>query len=237
VMVAPTPDFFRWSFASMWTPGPFEARPSRAYYYLTGADPAWPADRKQEHLRDLNTPTLWSISMHEVYPGHFLHFQHLRHVESKARKSLMLAPMSSVEGWAHYCEQMMIESGFEKQDPTVRLGQLAEALIRIARLVVAIRLHAEDMSVEQGVRFFRDEAFLEESTARREAERGTFDPSYLVYTAGKLMLLKLREDYKAQEGEKFSLKTFHDTLLKNGLATFHVHRQLMLKDSDGAMIE
>jgi uncharacterized protein (DUF885 family) len=237
VVVAPTPDFFRWSFASMWTPGPFEARPSRAYYYLTGADPAWPADRKQEHLRDLNTPTLWSISMHEVYPGHFLHFQHLRHVESKARKSLMLASMSFVEGWAHYCEQMMIESGFEKQDPTVRLGQLAEALIRIARLVVAIRLHAEDMSVEQGVRFFRDEAFLEESTARREAERGTFDPSYSVYTAGKLMLLKLREDYKAQEGSTFSLKTFHDTLLKNGLTTFHVHRQLMLKDSTGAAIE
>jgi uncharacterized protein (DUF885 family) len=237
VIVAPTPDFFRWSLASMWTPGPIEARPTRAYYYLTDVDPAWPADRKQDHLRDLTTPTLWSISMHEVYPGHFLHFQHLRRVESKARKSLMLASTSFVEGWAHYCEQMMIESGFEKQDPTVRLGQLAEALIRIARLVVAIRLHAEDLSVEQGVRFFRDEAFLEESTARREAERGTFDPSSVVYTAGKLMLLKLREDYKAREGSKFSLKGFHDTLLKNGLATFPVHRQLMLGDSAGAAIE
>ena len=237
VMVAPTPDFFRWSFASMWTPGPFEARATRAYYYLTDADPAWPAERKQEYLRDLNTPTLWSISMHEVYPGHFLHFQHLRHVESKARKSLMLASAAFVEGWAHYCEHMMIEAGFEKQDPTVRLGQLAEALIRIARLVVAIRLHAEDMSVEQGVRFFRDEAFLEESTARREAERGTFDPGYAVYTAGKLMLLKLREDVKAQAGDAFSLKAFHETLLGNGLATFGVHRQLMLKDGGGAVIE
>ena len=238
VVVAPTPDFFRWSGASMWAPGPFEARPTHAYYYLTDADPAWPAERKLEHLRDLNTPTLWAISMHEVYPGHFLHFQHLRHVESKARKSLMLASTSFVEGWAHYCEHMMIEAGFEKQDPTVRLGQLAEALIRIARLVVAIRLHAEDMSVEQGVRFFRDEAFLEESTARREAERGTFDPSYVVYTAGKLMLLKLREDYKAHVGGKFSLKTFHDTLLRNGVATFHVHRQLMLGESAaGAGIE
>ena len=237
VTVAPTPDFFRWSFASMWTPGPFEARATRAYYYLTDADPAWLPDRRQDHLRDLNTPTLWSISMHEVYPGHFLHFQHLRHVESKARKSLMLASAAFVEGWAHYCEHMMIEAGFEKQDPTVRLGQLAEALIRIARLVVAIRLHAGDMSVEQGVRFFRDEAFLEEGTARREAERGTFDPSYVVYTAGKLMLLKLREDYRAQAGDAFSLKAFHDTLLRNGLATFHVHRQLMLKDGGGAIIE
>jgi uncharacterized protein (DUF885 family) len=237
VVVAPTPDFFRWSSASMWTPGPFEARPTRAYYYLTDADPSWPADRRQDHLRDLNVPTLWSISMHEVYPGHFLHFQHLRQVESKARKSLLLASASFVEGWAHYCEQMMIEAGFEKQDPTVRLGQLAESLIRIARLVVAIRLHAEDLSVEQGVRFFRDEAFLEEGTARREAERGTFDPSCVVYTTGKLMLLKLREDYKAHAGSAFSLKTFHDTLLQNGLGTFHVHRQLMLKDSGGAMIE
>jgi hypothetical protein len=237
VIVAPTPDFFRWSFASMWTPGPFETKTTRAYYYLTDIDPAWPADRRQDHLRDFSTPTLWSISMHEAYPGHFLQFQHVRQTESKARKSLMLCSAAFVEGWAHYCEHMMIEAGFEKQDPTVRLGQLAEALIRIARLVVAIRLHAEDMSVEQGVRFFRDEAFVEEGTARREAERGTFDPGYVVYTAGKLMMLKLREDYKAQTGGAFSLKVFHDTLLRNGLATFGVHRQLMLKNAGGAVIE
>jgi uncharacterized protein (DUF885 family) len=237
VTVAPTPDFFRWAFASMWSPGPFETRATRAYYYLTEADPSWPAERKQDHLRDLAVPTLWSISMHEVYPGHFLHFLHLRQAGSKARKSLMLASGALVEGWAHYCEHMMIEAGFEKQDPTVRLGQLAESLIRIARLVVAIRLHAEDMSVEQGVRFFRDEAFLEESTARREAERGTFDPGYVVYTLGKLMLLKLREDYRAQEGAAFSLRAFHDRLLGNGLATFQVHRQLMLKEGGGAAIE
>jgi len=237
VTVAPTPDFFRWAFASMWSPGPFETRVTRAYYYLTEADASWPAERRQEHLRDFNTPTLLSISMHEAYPGHFLHLQNLRRVESKARKSLMLASASLVEGWAHYAEHMMIEAGFEKQDPTVRLGQLAESLIRIARLVVAIRLHAEDLSVEQGVRFFRDEAFLEESTARREAERGTFDPGYAVYTLGKLMLLKLREDCRAQQGDAFSLKAFHDTLLGNGLATFNVHRQLMLKDASGAVIE
>jgi uncharacterized protein (DUF885 family) len=132
---------------------------------------------------------------------------------------------------------MMIEAGFEKQDPTIRLGQLAESLIRIARMMVAIRLHAEDLSVEQGVRFFRDEAFLEEGTARREAERGTFDPSYVVYAAGKLMMLKLREDYKAKMGDKFSLKTFHDTVLRNGVATFPVHRQLMLGDNAGPAIE
>jgi len=237
VVVAPTPDFFRWAVASMWTPGPFEVRPTRAYYYLTDADAAWTPERRQDHQRDVNQATLWSISMHEVYPGHFLHFQHLRQVDSQARKSLMMASAAMVEGWAHYCEQMMIEAGFGRQDPAIRLGQLAETLIRIARMIVAIRLHAEDMSVEQGVRFFRDEAFLEEGTARREAERGTFDPSYVVYTAGKLMMLKLREDYKAHKGDTYSLKQFHDTVLRNGVATFPVHRQLMLGDNAGPAIE
>jgi uncharacterized protein (DUF885 family) len=228
ITVAPTPEFYRWSSASMWTPGPFETKPSRAYYYLTDVDPSWPPERQEEHLRDFNFPTMWSISIHEVYPGHFLHYQHLRRVESKARKSIMFAPTSFVEGWAHYCEQMMVEAGFRRNEDGVQLGQLAEALIRLARFIVGIRLHTEDMSVEQGVRFFRDEAFLEEGNARREAERGTFDPTYLVYTAGKLMLLKLRQDYKQQQGKAYSLRTFHDTLLGNGTAPFWLHRQLML---------
>ena len=237
VTVAPTPEFFRWSFASMWTPGPFEARPSRAYYYLTDVDPAWSEERQREYLRDYNIPTLWSISIHEVYPGHFLHYQHLRRVTSKVRKSIMFAPASFVEGWAHYSEQMMIEAGFGRQDDGVKLGQLAEALIRLVRFIVGIKLHTEDLSVEQGVRLFRDEAYLEESSARREAERGTFDPTYLVYSAGKLMLLKLRQDYKQQEGKAFSLRTFHDTLLGNGTAPFWLHRQLMLGDDAGDVLE
>jgi uncharacterized protein (DUF885 family) len=237
IAVAPTPDFYRWTFASMWTPGPFESKPTRAYYYLTDADPSWPAARQNEHLRDFNLPTLWSISIHEVYPGHFLHYQHLRKVESKARKSIMFAPASFTEGWAHYCEQMMIEAGFGRQDPSIRLGQLAEALIRLVRFIVCIKLHAEDMSVEQGVRYFRDEAFMEEGGARREAERGAFDPTYLVYTVGKLMLLKLRQDYKAQQGKAFNLRSFHDTLLAQGTAPFWLHRQLMLGDDGGDLIE
>ena len=237
IAVAPTPAFYRWSFASMWTPGPFESKPSRAYYYLTDVDPSWSPERKDEHLRDYNIPTLWSISIHEVYPGHFLHYQHLRKVESKTRKSIMFAPASFIEGWAHYCEQMMMEAGFGRQDPTIKLGQLAESLIRLVRFIVCIKLHAEDLSVEQGVRYFRDEAFMEEGSARREAERGAFDPTYLVYSVGKLMLLKLRQDYKQQQGKAFSLRSFHDTLLSQGTAPFWLHRQLMLGDDSGDLIE
>ncbi|MEQ1868496.1 MAG: DUF885 domain-containing protein [Vicinamibacterales bacterium] len=237
VIVAPTPEFYRWSFASMWTPGPFESKPGRAFYYLTDADASWSIERQQEYLRDYNYPTLWSISMHEVFPGHFLHYQHLRKVTSKVRRSILFAPGSFVEGWAHYCEQMMIEAGFGKKDPGVKLGQLAEALIRLVRFIVCIRLHTEDLSVEQGVRLFREEAFMEEASARREAERGTFDPTYLVYSVGKLMLLKLRQDCKQEQGKGFSLRTFHDTLLGNGTAPLWLHRQLMLANDSGDALE
>src|SRR5687767_3508210 len=237
VVVAPTPEFFRWASASMWTPGPFEMKPSRAYYYLTDVDRSWPADRQEEHLRDFNLPTLWSISIHEVYPGHFLQAQHSRQVESKVRRSTLLASNAFVEGWAHYCEQMMMEAGFRKGDATLRLGQLAESLVRLARFVVGIRLHCEDLSVEQGMRFFRDEAFLEEATARREAERGTFDPGYIVYSLGKLMMLKLRHDYQEQLDGKFSLRTFHDTVLAQGTAPLWAHRRLLLNDATDATLE
>jgi uncharacterized protein (DUF885 family) len=132
---------------------------------------------------------------------------------------------------------MMVEEGFRRDDPHVRLGQLAEALIRLCRFVVGIRLHCEDLSVEQGVRFFREEAFMEEPSARREAERGTFDPSYILYTAGKLMILKLREDYKAQVGAKYSLRAFHDQLLGNGTVPLWLHRALLLGEQNGDMLE
>jgi uncharacterized protein (DUF885 family) len=237
VAVRPTPRFYRWTSASMWTPGPFESKPVRAFYYITDVDPSWTPERQDEHLRDFNYGALWAISIHEVFPGHFLHYQHLRQVESTLRKSILFSSLAFVEGWAHYCEQMMIDEGFRKDDTGVRLGQLAEALIRLCRCIVGIRLHCEDMSVEQAVRVFREEAFLEEGSARREAERGTFDPSYILYSAGKLMLLKLREDYKARAAGKFSLREFHDRLLGNGTVPIWLHRALMLGPQNGEMIE
>ena len=237
VQVAPTPRFYRWTFASMWTPGPFETRPLRAYYYITDVDPSWPSERQEEHLRDFNYGALWAISIHEVYPGHFLHYQHLRQLSSTLRKSILFSSTAMVEGWAHYAEQMMVEAGFRRDDPHVKLGQLAESLIRLCRLVVGLRLHAEDMSVEQGVRFFRDEAYLEEASARREAERGTFDPAYVLYSLGKLMILKLREDFKARRGARYTLRTFHDALLANGTVPLWLHRNLLLGEQNGSMLE
>ena len=236
VVAGATPRFYRWTFASMWTPGPFETRPLRAYYYITDPDPSWPEERQEAHLKDFNFGALWSISIHEVYPGHFLHYQHLRPIASSFRKSILFSSTAMVEGWAHYAEQMMVDAGFRKSDATVRLGQLAEALIRLCRTIVGIRLHCEDLSVEQGVRFFRDHAFLEETAARREAERGTFDPSYVLYALGKLAILKLRDDYEARE-TGHTLRRFHDTLLGNGTVPLGLHRSLMLGESNGALLE
>ncbi len=228
VLVAPTPDFYRWTFASVWTPGPFEPKSLPSYYYVTDVDPSWSAERAEEHLRDLNLATLWSVSVHEAYPGHFLHFGHLRRIERALRKSTLFAPVSFIEGWAHYCEQMMMEAGLGRDDDTLELGQLAETLLRLVRMVVGIKLHAEDMSVEQGVRLFREQAYLGEGSARLEAERGTFDPAYVLYAAGRLMLLKLRDDLQASEGSGFSLKSFHDRLLGQGSLPLWLHRTLML---------
>jgi len=238
--VGATPDFYRWTFASLWAPGPFETRASLAHYYITDADRAWPEDRQKEHMRDFSRALLWAISTHEAWPGHFLHFLHLRTLSSPARKSLMFASTSMVEGWAHYAEQLMTEEGFGRDTPSIRLGQLAEALVRLCRLVVGIRLHTEDLSVEQGVRMFRERAFLEDAAARREAERGTFDPGYVSYALGKLMILKLRGDMKASS-RGFTLKSFHDRLLGGGVLPPGFHRQAMLgageASSPSALIE
>ena len=234
--VAPTPEFYRWTFASMWSPGAFESKTLPAYYYITTVDPSWSPERQEEHLRDFNFATLPSISTHEAFPGHFLHFEHIRAIKKPLRKTTLLMPVSFVEGWAHYAEQLMFDSGFEKGNTEAKLGQLAEALVRLARTIVGIRLHIEDLSVEQGVRFFREEAYLEESRARREAERGTFDPQYVLYALGKRMLLQLRADCKSKQGEKFSLQGFHDQLLGQGNLPFWAHRELMLGES-GTLLE
>ena len=237
VIVAPTPDFYRWTSASVWSPGPFEPKSLPSYYYVTDTDPTWSPERAEQHLRDFNLATLWSMSVHEAFPGHVLHSGHQRKIKRSFRKSTLFAPVSFVEGWAHYCEQMMVEEGLGRDDDTIELGQIAEALLRLARMVVGIRLHTEDMSVEQGVRFFREEAYLEEGSARREAERGAFDPAYVLYSAGRLMLLKLREDVEAREGSAFSLKSFHDRLLGQGSVPIWLHRTLILGDTGDELLD
>jgi uncharacterized protein (DUF885 family) len=236
-VVAPTPDFMRWSSASMWTPGPLESRPLPARYLITDVDPKWTDKQKEEYLASINFAQLWTTSIHEAYPGHYVQGAYLRQVKSPVRKSWAFAPGSFVEGWAHYTEQMMIEEGFHNGDPKLKMGLLADALLRLCRFVVGIREHTDGMTVDEATRFFMENAYMGETPSRIEAERGTFDPTYLVYTVGKLAILKLREDYKRLRKDDFSLQEFHDRLLSNGNAPVWVHRQMMMPGDKGKLIE
>ncbi|HST20664.1 MAG TPA: DUF885 domain-containing protein [Blastocatellia bacterium] len=236
-VVAPTPDFARWSTASMSTPGPLESRPLPARYMITDVDPKWSDKEKEEYLASFNYGQLWTTSIHEAYPGHYVQGAYLKQVNSPVRKSWAIAPGSFVEGWAHYTEQMMLEEGFGNNDPKIKMGQLADALLRLCRFVVGIREHTEGLTVEQGTIFFMQNAFMGETPSRLEAERGTFDPTYLVYTVGKLAILKLRDDYKRYRKEEFSLQDFHDRLLSNGNAPLWVHRQMLMPGDKGKLIE
>jgi uncharacterized protein (DUF885 family) len=236
-VVAPTPEFERWSTASMATPGPLESRALPARYLITDVDPKWSDKQKEEYLASLNYGQLWTTSIHEAYPGHYVQGAYLKQVNSPVRKSWAIAPGSFVEGWAHYTEQMMLEEGFGNDDPKIKMGQLADALLRLCRFVVGIREHTEGLTVEQGTLFFMENAFMGETPSRLEAERGTFDPTYLVYTVGKLAILKLRDDYKRYRKEEFSLQDFHDRLLSNGNAPLWVHRQMLMPGDKGKLVE
>jgi hypothetical protein len=236
IHIGPTPPFCRWTFATSGA-GPVRGQGRPGELLPDRGRAGWTPERQEQHLRDFNRPTLGAISMHEVYPGTTCTSSTSGRSTPKLRKSLMTMPMSVVEGWAHYAEHLAVESGFDLYGPATKLGQLAETLVRLARLVVAIRLHTEDWSVEQGVRFFREAAFLEEGSARKEAERGTFDPGYGVYALGKLILMKLRKDAQAQQGQRFSLKAFHDSVLALGGLRYPLQREALLGPEAGALRE
>lgn len=225
--VVETPAFMRaLTFASMDTPGPFEEVSTEAFYNVTLPDPAWGSTQKEEHLRFFNRTSIQGTSIHEVFPGHYTQFLWVKRAPSKVRK--LLGCSSNAEGWAHYSEQMMLGEGYGEGDPKLLLFQLQAALMRLCRYLVGIRMHTRGMTLEEGIEFFEKEGYQERVNAEREALRGTSDPTYLVYTLGKLEILKLREDYGKKLGDSFSLKEFHDRFLSFGYPPIKIVREEML---------
>jgi uncharacterized protein (DUF885 family) len=262
--VKETPQYRRaTSFASMDTPGPFEKRATEAYYYVTPPESDWSDQQKQEWLTAFNYYTTDIVSIHEVYPGHYVQFLRLN-ASSANKVERIFGSYGFIEGWAHYCEKMMLDQGYAggaiaaasptpgasaapKSSPTAsatpkspeedakraakyRMAQADEAMLRLCRLCVSVKMHTQKMTVDEATKFFQDNCYYEEKPARSEAVRGTFDPGYLNYTLGKLQILKLRDDYKAQEGENFSLQKFHNELLNHGMPPIRLLREIMLKD-------
>jgi uncharacterized protein (DUF885 family) len=231
--VTETPPFMRaLTFASMDTPGPFEDHSIQSFFYVTLPNPAWDEERKQQLLRFFNRYSTQVIAIHEVYPGHYIKFLWLKQAPTKARKleSAMNGMGTNVEGWAHYCEEMMLEQGYGEGDPSLLLMQLQASLIRVCRYLAAIQLHTQGMTVEQASSLFQQEAYMDPANAEREAMRGTFDSTYLAYTLGKLEIMKLREDYHNKLGDKFNLKAFHDQFLSYGVVPVKMIREQMLQD-------
>jgi uncharacterized protein (DUF885 family) len=223
--VEETPPYARsGSFASMDTPGPYETKATEAFYYVTPVEKDWTAEHVEQHLRLYNAPVVAMINVHEAYPGHFLQFLYVRRFPTKVRK--LLACGTNAEGWAHYCEQMMVDQGFGGDDPRVRLAQLQEALLRDCRYVVGIQLHTAGWTVEQGARLFVEKGFQEPANAYEEARRGAYNPTYLYYTFGKLQIQDLRDEYlRAGRG---SLKDFHDAFVAQGGLPIRLVRRILL---------
>ncbi len=236
-IVEETPPFMRaLTFASMDTPGPYEHTAKEAFFNVTLPEKDWTPEHVREFMAQFNYDTLTSVATHEAYPGHYVQFLWVQNAPSKVRKLVGCA--SNAEGWAHYAEQMMLDEGYGKSANggsdqkylKLRLGQLQDALLRDARYIAGIEMHTGKMSFEQAVDFFVKQGFQSHAVAETETKRGTADPTYLVYTLGKLEILKLREDYKQKLGAKFNLQEFHDQFLKQGYPPVKIVRKAMLGD-------
>jgi uncharacterized protein (DUF885 family) len=233
-----TPPFMRaTTFASMDTPGPFEMHSTTAYFNVTLPEKSFTPAQIADYMGAFNIGTIVSTSVHEAYPGHYVQFLWVPQAPSKIRK--LLGASSNAEGWAHYCEQMMLDQGYgqpgtgakdTREAKLIRLGQLQDALLRNARFIVGIKMHTGQMSFDQAVDFFVDEGYQTRSTATVETKRGTSDPTYLYYTLGKLQILKLRADMQKKQGAAFSLEQFHDNFLKEGFPPIKIVRREMMGD-------
>ncbi|MGA9839307.1 MAG: DUF885 domain-containing protein [Thermoplasmata archaeon] len=202
------------STASMNPPGPFDAGPTDGIYYVTPVDAKWSAVQQEEWLRSLNHSLLRNITVHEVFPGHYLQFLHFHRSPGSLARKVYLSP-SFVEGWAHYTEQLAIEEGLGKENHSAEVAEIHDALLRDCRLLVSIGLHTQGMTLEEATQLFAREAHFERHPSEREAIRGTFNPEYFCYTLGKLAILNSRTRF-LQSRFSGNLKGFHDALLGFG---------------------
>ena len=229
-LVAEAPPYNRANFAYIDIPGPFEEGTS-AVYYIAPPDPSWTGSEQRAYLPGVGN--LLFTSVHEVWPGHFLQFLHARRVPSMVGR--LFVGYGFAEGWAHYAEEMAWEMGLEEGSAEMHVGQLSNALMRNVRFLSAIGLHTGGMSLEDAERTFLDQAYTDPGTARQQAARGTYDPAYLNYTMGKLLIRKLREDWTAARGGRDAWRAFHDEFLSFGGPPIPLVREAMLGGAAGAL--
>lgn len=230
LIVAETPVFERsLTFASTDTPGPLEAKTTEAYFYVTPVDPGWSPTQRDEYLREFCRGLIYTTAAHEAYPGHFIQGLYQRLNPSLVRKLTRSDTFS--EGWAHYCEQMILDEGFST-DSELRLYQLHDALLRLCRAVLAVRLHVQGWTPEQAVEWMVREGHQERSNAEREVRRCTTEPLVLSYWWGKQEVLRLREAYYRRVGAAFSLADFHRRLLEMGELPLPLAEKVLMAEAE-----
>ena len=227
--------------ASMHASPPLEATPVKSIFYVTDANPSWPAERQDKWLERFNYPSLAITSAHEAMPGHFVHAMFMRQTPGKVRRiwiglNPFPQPSSGQDGWAHYTEYLVVEQGFKQDDPRYAMAQLSESMTRICRLIVSLNVHANGWTLEQGARFFEENAHIPGPAALQEASRVAYDPTNGGYFLGKRAMLALREDVQARQGAAFNLREFHERVMKNGIAPWWAHRQLFLPGDASAVL-
>ena len=233
---------FSLGFASMHASPPLEKTPLQSFYYITDADSLESPAQQDAWLERFNYASLAITSAHEAMPGHWLHSVHMRDTPGKIRRiwiglNPFPQPSSGQDGWAHYAEELVVEQGFMNSDPRYELAQLSDALTRICRLLSGIRLHTGEWTLAQAQACFEQQAYVAAPAAKREAERGTYDPTYGGYFLGKRGMLTLRRDVKAAQGDKVNLRDFHERVMKNGIAPIWAHRQLLLPGDTSRVIQ
>jgi uncharacterized protein (DUF885 family) len=233
--VAEAPPYNRANFAYINVPGPFDAN-MPSIYYVAPPDPKWSARERAAYIPGVARLNFGTI--HEVWPGHYAQFLVTNRNVSVGS---IFTSYAFVEGWAHYAEEMMWEAGYSNGDPEQHIGQLVLALMRNVRYLSAIGLHTRGMTVAQSEQMFREEAFVDPGTARQQAARGTYDPAYLNYTLGKLMVRKLRADWMKKRGKSdpptsaTDWREFHDAFLSHGGPPVPLIRRAMLGDESAPL--
>jgi hypothetical protein len=221
-LVEPTPSYAAYISAAMDSAGPLETVATDSYYWVTVPGANWDAAKSEEWLRYMNYATMEGTSIHEAYPGHYVQGLFERHAASPTRQ--LFWTYTTGEGFAHYVEEMMLEIGYST-DPKQLLAQRLEALLRDCRFLVAVGLHCQGMTMPDAIRVFESIGFMTQLPATREAMRGAWDPMYLNYTLGKLLILELRRDMQRRPG--YTLKTFHDAFLGCGSMPIPLIRELI----------
>jgi len=222
-LVDESPPYNRANFAYIDIPGPYEKN-LPATYYIAPPDPSWTPAEQRDYIA--GRADLLFTSVHEVWPGHFLQFLHANRNPSIVGR--LFVGYAFAEGWAHYAEEAMWDMGLGNGDAETHIGQVYNALYRNVRLISAIGLHTQGMTVAESERLFREQGFTSAGEARQQAARGTYDPGYLNYTMGKLMIRKLRDDWAASRGGRKAWREFHDAFLKYGGPPIPMVRQQMM---------